>query len=264
VATSPTLNVRKMGPARRNVGEIAEFSILVTNTGTAPLQNVRVADNYETSLEPDAATRGWEPLGGALVWSYPTLEPGQMIELQVNCKCVQEAARSCNRVTVTADGNVSLAAEACLEIVSDQPPGQAPAAAAPPQAAPVPPPLPPGNLNLTIADDVDPARVGNEIIYTIVLTNQSADSDRQVLVTAQLPPGVKLEGIKGIAGNARATITQRTLRFPPIAELRAGETITYDVRVQAIQPGNVQFTADVTSLRQQAPVTADTSTEILP
>ncbi len=61
-ATSPPLSVRKTGPAA-HVGEIAEFNILVTNNGTVALQNLRVADNYETSLEPDAATRGWEPSG---------------------------------------------------------------------------------------------------------------------------------------------------------------------------------------------------------
>jgi len=229
------------------------------------LQNVRVADNYETSLEPDAATKGWEPIAGALVWSYPSLEPGQTIELQVNCKCIQEATRSCNRVTVTADGDVSLAAQACLEIVSNQAAGGAPAAAPPqaPPVAPVAPTITPGNLSLTVAEDIDPARAGSEIIYQIALTNKSQESDRQVLVTAQLPPGVTLRGIK-VAGTAKATITQRTLRFPPIAELRAGETVTYDVRVRADQPGNIQFTADVTSLRQPTPVTAEATTEILP
>ncbi len=166
---------------------------------------------------------------------------------------------------MTADGDVSVAAEACLEIISDQAAGPPPAAATPPipPAASVAPTITPGNLSLAVADDIDPARVGSEIIYQIVLTNKSQESDRQVLVTAQLPPGVTLRGIK-VSGTAKATITQRTFRFPPIAELRAGETVTYDVRVRVDQPGSVQFTTDVTSLRQPTPVTAETTTEILP
>lgn len=264
-ATSPLLSVRKTGPARRQVGETAEFTIVITNTGRQPLQNVRVADNYETTLEPTAATRGWEPSGGALVWSYPTLEAGQTIELQVHCKCLSEAIRSCNRVTVTADGGQSLADEACLEIAGNQ--AGAPAAAAPSTPAlpanPVAPPITPGSLSLSVADDIDPARVGSDVIYQIVLTNNSNQPDRQVLVTAQLPQGVTLQNVR-LAGTARATISGRTLRFPPIAELRANETVTYEVRVRVDQPGSATVTADVTSLRQPSPVTAQTSTEVLP
>jgi hypothetical protein len=83
------------------------------------------------------------------------------------------------------------------------------------------------------------------------------------LVTAQLPPGVTVQGIK-VSGAGKTTKTQRTLRFPVIAELRAGETVTYEVRVRADQPGSIQFSTDVTSLRQPTPVTAETTTEILP
>lgn len=258
-STSPELSVRKTGPARRRVGETAEFLIVVTNTSRQPLQNVQVADNYETTLEPVAATQGWQPTGGGLVWSYLTFEAGQTVELQVTCKCLTEAIRSCNRVTVTADGGFSLAAEACLEIVGNQ--AAAPPIAAP--SAPVAPPITPGNLSLTVADDVDSARVGSDVIYQLVLTNNSDQSDQQMLVTAQLPQGVSLQGIR-LSGPARATISQRTLRFPPIAELRAKETVTYEVRVRVEQPGNISFSADVTSLGQPTPVTAQTTTEVLP
>ncbi len=263
-----SISVRKTGPTQRRVNEVAEFKIEIVNTGTTTLQNVRVADNYdEPSIEPQAATDGYDASGGALTWRYKSLAPGKTIRLVVNCKCVQEATRACNRVTVTADGGISQAAEACLEILADgapaTPPPAAPPAASPPVIAPpAAATVTPGNLDLSIVDDVDPVRVGGDVVYSLTLTNRSRDSDRQVQVTAQLPDGVSLKGIKIPGRSNQSTLDGKILHFPPVAELRAGESVTYEIKVHAENAGTVTIYADTSSQRVTDPVSAETTTVI--
>ena len=54
--------------------------------------------------------------GGALTWTLDSLAPGATKTWQLNCTCVKEATKACNRFTVTADGGLQAGDEACLEI----------------------------------------------------------------------------------------------------------------------------------------------------
>ncbi len=285
------------------MGELAEFFVEAQNTSAEPLTNVRVSINPETTLRPTGATQGFDTSPGALVWRYASLAPGKTIQLTVNCDCVGEANLACNWATVTADGDVSQAARACLEILPG-PDGAAsrgegetsveaprfPATAPPlpttvreeqpiaprspppesreaPPAAPrrAPPPIQsppstaPGNLTLSVTDDMDPIRVGGMVTYRLTLANRTAESDRQVLVRVNLPDQVSVEAIRG----GQSTRFQDTLRFTPINELRAGETVTFEIRARAIRPGTASISADVTSLRQANATVANATTEIL-
>jgi hypothetical protein len=53
------------------------------------------------------------------------------------------------------------------------------------------------------------------------------------------------------------------LRFAAIAELRAGETVNYEVVCRGIQAGEGRVSVDVSSLRQPNPIGASATTEIL-
>jgi hypothetical protein len=176
------------------------------------------------------------------------------VQLTVNCDCVGAANLACNSATVTAAGGISQAAQACLEILpgpggagsregdAEGPelspsPGTRPAAPAQPDIQPGAPAQPgatfqpgaqapiqspaaqaPGNLTLSVTDDVDPAKVGALVTYRIMLTNRAAESDRQVLVRVNVPEQLSIERIRGAY-----TRYQDTLRFTPINELRAGD-----------------------------------------
>jgi uncharacterized repeat protein (TIGR01451 family) len=280
-AGSPTVGVRVTGPQQRRVGQLAEFNIEVTNTGAVAIENVRIDVNPEETLRPTGATNGFDTTSGALTWRYGALPAGETVRLQVNCDCVGEANLACVRATVTADAGISQAALACLEILPDpNAPSRSDAEAPPlsrapamqpalpnepeqppaePRMAPSQPPEP-GNLKVTVTDDVDPARVGQTITYRIAVTNQSSESDRQVVVRANVPELVSVQAIRG----SQFQRFQDTLRFTPIAELRAGETVNFEIRCRAISPGAGRVSVDVSSLRVPNALGAGATTEILP
>lgn len=232
------VQVRKTGPASRLVGNMALFAIEVTNSGSVPLTNVKVVDNYDTSLDPQQASDGYEIVGQDLVWTESSLAPGETAKFEINCRCTQAIERSCNRVTVTADGGVRADDEFCLTIES-----------------------PPAGLTMSLSDLNDPVEVGKQLTYEIRVQNQGQAADGNITVTVQLPREFSPVAI-GTSGPTSQTIEGQTIRFAPVAELGVGETLTYRVRVQANTAGMVRVMASLSSQSLAAPITAEESTSI--
>ncbi len=247
-----TLSVRKTGPDRRRVGETVLFTIEVTNTGEQPLDDLVIADRFETVLEPQRATDGNEWLeGGGLGWKVSTLGPGRTVRREVEFKCLREVPRACNRVTLSAKGVQSITEEVCLAIGDDQ--AQNPQQPAVPQASPV---------SVSVADTADPIKIGGLTTYQVLVENKGDKSQFNVAVSVTLSEGLKLDGV---TGPVQGSVTSGAIKFAPIRELRAGEPpLVYELRAKAIRAGTAQARVEVTSQGQTTPATAEQTTQILP
>jgi uncharacterized repeat protein (TIGR01451 family) len=251
-AGAPALTVRMTGPNRKQAGEQAVFSIEVTNTGTGPAEDVVIADNFETSLEPSAATEGNEWLeGNALGWRAGTLTAGQTVRRSIQLKCLQVTPRACNRVTVTARGMEPVAEESCFEIVAA---AAAPAAESSPQAVPV---------SVTVAETTDPVRVGGTTTYQILVENKGTQSVYDVVISAKLSPELKLETIAGPVGTD-GQVQADSVKFVPVRELRAGEApLNFELHVTGIKAGAGTVDVEVTTRGGAQPVTATQETQVV-
>ncbi len=260
-ASDAKVSIKQTVPPRQRIGDMVRFRVDVTNNTDAPLANVEIGDNFETSLEPRQATEGSTWLkGDVLGWKIPSLEPGKSLHREIEFKCLRETPRACNRVTVAADGIDPVADEACLEIVGQNaavPPVASSAGAAGVAAGAAAP----DPLSVTVADTADPIKVDGETTYQIVLTNESQQSLFDVAVTATFSEEVKLSGLSGPVHGA---VLPSTVRFDPIREVRAGESpLSFELRVKALRPGTARMRVDVMSRGQAKPVSAEQSTEIL-
>ncbi len=243
-----SLGVVASGPDQRVLGKTAEFSVKVTNHGGDALANLVIACNFETSLEATQATSGAESRGGALVWNLDSLAPGASKTYKVNCTCIKEATKACARFTVTADGGLQAGDEACLAITAD-----GAASSAPPTAA---------NLTVSIADQTDPVRVGGDTIYQIVLTNAGSSAQSQVVVAVKFSEEMKLGNVLTSPVSATSTFS-RSVRFRPIAEIRPGEQITFELQAEADRAGTGTVQVDVSATGMQQPVSTSETTQIL-
>ncbi len=253
LAGSSRLDVRMTGPDHRKLGDDAQFVTTVTNTGDTPLKNVLVSYVPETSLEVKAAEEDFVRRGGALTWTIDSLESGQTKSFRVDCRCVKESTRACNRVTVTADGGTTGGNEACLEITSA-------AVAAP--SAPSAPAVAASKLSIAVADNADPIRTGGETVYQIVVSNSGSGAAKQVALSVTVSPEMTITAIQA-SPPVSATKFPRSVRFAPLAEVRAGEAVTFELRVRGDRAGDGKLQVELTSDRDKTPVVADESTQIL-
>ncbi len=249
------LSVRKSGPAYGVVGGRATFTIEVTNTGQIPLTNVRVVDRPDAALPPTRATPGHRQEDGSLVWTFDRLEPGRTLHVDIECGPQQPTPRTCNRVSVTTSEGARGEAEACLEIR----PAEEPSPEEPPE----------GTLSLTVTDLRGLVAPGKEVTYVIQVSNRGIVPDRQVIVTATVPEGMTPVRL-GTGGPQEALALEgqdpvfegRIVRFPAVAEIKPGQTLTYRVRVQTARPGKFTFQAQATSERHRRPLIAEEITEV--
>jgi uncharacterized repeat protein (TIGR01451 family) len=258
---TPPIAIKITGPARRNVGETAEFVILVTNLGLQRLTGVKVVDRCDPALVPTMATEGSSYEGDALVWNLGTLLPGKTSQMVIQCQCTRAAPKAWNRAQVTTQEKAKAQAEANLEIRA------APSVPAKPQpAVKVPgesgPALGPG-LNMSIADLKNPVNLGKEATYVIRIANISPQPDAQVVLSVILPPGVTpLLDRQFTSGPTPASQDGQTLRFAPLTELAPGRPQEYQVSVRAQQPGRFTVRFELTSRGLPQPLKQEQTTDV--
>ena len=246
---SVKLSVQINGQSRRALGETVRFTIDVTNPGPESIEEIVIANHFETSLQPEQATEGSSWIASALGWKIDSLAVGKTIRREIVFKSLREAPQACNRVTVTGRGIDAVTEEACAEIVGEQSetPGAEPAG----QAAPI---------SVSVAETADPVKVGGETTYQVLVENKSEQSQFDMALSATFGDELKLEGLSSpVEGRVRPTGVQ----FPALRELRAGETATFEFRMKAVRAATARFKVDVTS-RGQKSVSAEQTTEILP
>ena len=224
-------------------GGQGEFSVVIENTGEAPLANLQIIDSYDPELRPLSANPPEKSIeGGAVTWYVSQLAPGQTLTYRVLCQAVNDVRNTCSRVLVRAAGGLERTDEVCLPVF---PPG---AGGVPPASSALPPrllpsglesgrepaisPLPTatnsprstaGQLELTIDGRGDRWRVGDRIDYLIVIRNAAEQVDHDVALTVRLSPTLKLENYMGpvsAAASDSSGADGHTLRMIPLRTLR--------------------------------------------
>ncbi len=252
----PALTVKKSCPNKQLVvGETAKFSIELTNTGSAALRNLKVLDRYDPALVPVLATDGYQFEGRWLAWTIDNLPPGKTTQLGVHCTCQTAAAKTCNRVSVTAPDGVKVEDEACLEIRA--------AGAAPAETTPPPPPAGQG-LTMSVVGMGQPVTAGRELTYVIQVTNNGSTPHQQVSLTATVPEGMTPVPLRTVGpGPTKFAIEGQAVRFEPVFEVRPGESLMYRIRVHAKQPGQFRFRAELSTPALPQPLIQEaTPTEV--
>jgi uncharacterized repeat protein (TIGR01451 family) len=238
------ISVEIEGPEAKNIGEAASFAMNVINTGTLPLTNVTIVADFDRELEPESATSGHnKDAAGRLTWSFTRLEAGKRLLLEAVCRCKEASNRACVSVSAASAERVEDRGEACVRIGS---------------AA--------TDLTVSVIEFNDPVTVGKEVSYEIRVRNVGQTTDRQVTVEFTLPKGLAIIplGTAGPTGSGKFTeIRASTYQFPPVAELKPTESLTFRVRARAEQAGDGVFRARVDSQGLVQPATDEETLSIL-
>ena len=102
--------------------------------------------------------------------------------------------------------------------------------------------------------------------YVITLKNDRNTTDQRIGLKLYLPANLQLQKITQDQSTDQPKLSPdgRTISLPEIKEMLAGETLSYEVEVKAIQFGPATIRVEATSTRTQKPVEASEKTTINP
>jgi uncharacterized repeat protein (TIGR01451 family) len=237
-ARQAALEITATGPRSHIVGERATFRAVVKNVGEVAATNVVIVARCDPALNPVEAEGGHRRLpDGGIELRFGGLEPAEQRTFTLTADCVAEATSACTKFLVTADGGVTRADEACVEILPlRSQPGAADATAA--------------NLRITITENTNPARTGQKVTLFVNVTNAGQQVARNVVLSLLLPPGMIADTTQ-IQPACEATVSPaaqgQRVDFTAVPELQPQAERRYVIPVTVGQPGEVQVHAAVTA-----------------
>ncbi len=250
-ARQAALEVKIIGPRQTVIGDTANFSATITNVGDVTAANVELVIHCDAAIVPTAAEPGAQPLAdNGLLLKIDSLAPAEKRTFKMQGQCRTATNRACTRATITAEGGVNQAAEACVEILPPLSTGALPAAGGAPTAS---------NLTLTVGVTKTPAHVGDKLLINIIIANAGQQLEKGVSMRAILPQELTPDTtqIQPAAENVLPNEKGTEIRFPTVAEVAPGEQLRYLITVTPSRTGRVQVQAQVASTSLTTPKTVD-------
>jgi uncharacterized repeat protein (TIGR01451 family) len=230
--TEPRLSLEHVGPKLRHVGQLAEYRVVVRNTGTATLNNVVVTDVLPARATLERATSGGQKYGEKMQWIFPTLAPGGAETITVQLR-VSEGGPKVNRVTVSADRGATQEQAVGTDFL---------AAAA---------------LQLDAQQAANPVEVNGENSYTITVRNTGTATATNVQVQAIWP--AQLLALRQVPAGAKPNGAE--LLFEPFT-LAPGQSKAVTLEMQARQAGDVRLVARLRADQLSSPVEEEVQTTV--
>lgn len=165
------------------------FTVTVVNEGTAEMTGIAVSDTLPSGLEFVSADSGQGAYSDATgIWTIGDLTPGESATLLVTATVASIDPMMNTAQIATAN-----------EYDVDSTPGNSDPSEDD-QSSVVVDPIDQIDLLITKSDDVDPVLAGEELVYTIDVTNRGPADATGVVVTDTLPTAVTLQDVVASQG----------------------------------------------------------------
>ena len=235
----PAIEVEKIGRTALFVGNQATYTLTATNTGEAPLTNVTITDTIASGMSYVSSS----PEG--------TLsEDGDTVTWSVGNLAVDGEAT----VTLTLQGDtvgtmVNTASTTSTEGVSDEAEVNIVILAA-------------TGATIQITDSVDPIREGEEVTFTVVVSNQGRSPMTEVSVAVEVPDQFTIDST---SDDTKATIDAETstVTYNHGEDLATGDDFSFTVTVTAndLPEGQIRQDTVTTATLTYAEFTAEVGSD---
>ncbi len=234
--TSPLLELHLSGSRRRFLDRQAVFELAVTNRGSAPARDVRLAVTLPPGVDFVSANNEgiFDGPTRRVRWQLEELPVGEtgtvrfvLLPRQVG-KFQLEAVAEAERCTPAQD-SLGIDVEGIAA------------------------------LQFQVQDLTDPVALGAETVYEIRVGNQGSKEAKGVRVTVTTPPGLRITQAEG---PVRYYTEAGRIIFDPIPDLPPKSEITFRVTAQAVRPGDQRIRVEVTSDELRTPIVKEESTNV--
>jgi large repetitive protein len=225
---SSNVSVTKTGPATGTVGDRLTYTITVTNHGNGGASNIALSDNLPGGVTfvsaSDSAGGTVAANGSAISETIGSLAAGATDTITLVVTPTQ-AGTITNTASVNVSGNTSGQTSSSVQTVVS-------AAGS-------------GAANVSISKTgPGSGTVGQQLTYTITITNNGSASANGVTLTDNLPAGLSNVSATDSLGG---TVTVGANALSETITLGAGQTDTITVHVTPTQAGTIVNTASITT-----------------
>jgi len=221
----PSLKLELTGPATVASKEAALYTARVQNTGTQPLENVKISMSLPEGCEATKVTAGARRTKDTVMWMLPKLPAGEAFDLRLSL----ESATSGKKVIKATAKESRTAVEDAKEVLSTFL----------------------GRADLTWKPDFEDVsvNVGKQGLITVKVKNQGTETDKGMLLRVELPANVQF-----VQGSPRQyTVNSSDVIFDA-RPIPPGATEIFTITYKANQsgPGNFRLTLEAESLNSKA------------
>jgi len=220
----PNVQLTKNCPGMRYVGRNATFQITVANTGDEAALDVVVNDPIPAGVQFVSADNGGTMQGNNLQWRLGTLNAGQTKTLVAEFRATSIGQYK-NAATVTYCGQS--VKECSFEI----------------KGIPA--------ILLECVDDPDPNEIGQNMTYTITVTNQGSAVDSNITINCTLSV---IQEFASASGATPGKASGKSVIFDSLASLAPGAKAIYKVTVKGTGEGDTRFKIEMNSANLTTPV----------
>ncbi len=232
---APAVEISKTGPAARYIQQNGDYAIQVKNSGDVVLNGVTVTDQIPEGMSFVSASPEGVVSGKTVTWNIGTMNPGESRQYKISLRCDQKGTWS-NTATITSKEGAKATAEAKTLVVAV------------------------AGVTISSTDSIDPIAVGESTSYIVTVRNQGKIDVHNLVIEDVLPPQTNFISAKGpstykLMGSNRVT-------FDPVPLLTTGQTLTYEITVNATTKGSVINRATMTYTEFGEPVAVEEGTTI--
>ncbi len=235
----PAITVEKVGRTALFVGNQATYTLTATNTGEAPLTNVTITDTIATGMSyVESSPEGTlSEDGDAVTWSVGNLAVDGEATVTVTLQG-DEVGTMVNTANTTSTEGVSDEAELNIVILAAT------------------------GATIQITDSVDPIREGEEVTFTVVVSNQGRSPMTEVSVAVEVPAQFTIDST---SDDTKATIDAETstVTYNHGEELATGDDFSFTVTVTAndLPEGQIRQDTVTTATLTYAEFTAEVGSD---
>lgn len=206
------------GPELKYAGSVGTYQLTIQNTGDADAKEVLAAFAIPEGVEYLGGIKDAEPVDGGIRWNVGELKAGAKLEYEIQAQ-LNVAGEVEFEAGIRGAGDVSAAKAIAtrIEAIAD--------------------------LTLVVEEPKGPKPVGDEVVYTLKISNRGTKSASDVQVAAVFSEN--FAPVKANGHQAAIDADQGRIEFQPIRKLEAGQELTLQIVAKAVGPGTHTFRAEL-------------------
>jgi len=244
----PKLEVTLRGPNSEYLNKRSTYEAIVKNIGDAPARHVNVRLDTAGRAQLMSAVTTEEKTGGSFenkdtpaetrVDNRPagtisrTAESGVDSAKDLGTLAPGESRTVNFDVRMLREGDTKVTAKASAQCAAPVETSLATAVATLPA------------LRLEVVDLEDAIKIGENVVYRIMVTNQGTGDDQDIRIVATLPDE---ESFVSAGGASKASADGKVITFEPVQILEPQKSVEWRVEAKASRPGDVRFEVKMTS-----------------